>query len=40
LNFSRSRKNHLKDQTKKMKEEKAKTWPAKKPNIGKILMGG
>jgi hypothetical protein len=30
----------LKDQTKKMEEERAETWPAKKPNIGKILRGG
>jgi hypothetical protein len=31
---------YSKDQTKKTEEEKAETWHAEKPNIGKILMGG
>jgi hypothetical protein len=30
----------LNDKTKKTKEENVKTWPAKKPNIEKTLMGG
>jgi hypothetical protein len=40
LEFARSMKICLKDQTKKTKEENAKTWPSKKPNIKVNLMGG
>jgi hypothetical protein len=31
---------NLLQNTKKTEEEKAETWHAEKPNIGKILMGG
>jgi hypothetical protein len=40
LGFSRSITIQLKDQTKKTEEQNIKTWPAKKPNIKKTLMGG
>ncbi len=40
LEFSIIMKIHLKDQTKKMEEKKVETWPTKKPNIRKTLIGG